>query len=343
MADMSLAAIRTARARGPVLQLERSRIKQAPRLAVSRRVVVRAEVPRAGRDVGETSESASPKVAGSANSPADAYAPEADAVKEELLGMRERLLADPSFPVKMGIECGIGIFTKMTAEKAKREDNFMKEIDFVAANVLMAIFADFMLTWLPAPTMSFMRGTPSKGVFSKMFAGCPDNAFQKVLPGAIPYTFGQRVGAVVRNGGKLLAVSASQMGYRRSGQPWIPHGQRQMARRIWQKPAWPMASTWQYQATYATRLWQARHPIVRSWLESGAHLSQLCGLKSCASCGFAGVIEERGIETVFRGKPGVCHACSFVVRTLNTFLGSLLWVDFVRLCGMQKAPEKASA
>jgi hypothetical protein len=28
---------------------------------------------------------------------------------------------------------------------------------------------------------------------------------------------------------------------------------------------------------------------------------------------------------------------SFVVRTANTFIGSLLWVDFVRLLGMQKA------
>lgn len=33
-----------------------------------------------------------------------------------------------------------------------------------------------------------------------MFAGCPDNAFQKVPPGYAPFTAGQRVGAVVRNG-----------------------------------------------------------------------------------------------------------------------------------------------
>ena len=65
------------------------------------------------------------------------------------------MLADPSFPVKLAIECGIGIFTKCTAEKAKREEQFWNEIDFVAANVLMAIIADFMLTWMPAPTLSY--------------------------------------------------------------------------------------------------------------------------------------------------------------------------------------------
>ena len=41
-------------------------------------------------------------------------------------GFRERLLADPSFLVKVGIEVGIGIFTKSSAEYAKRGENFSK-------------------------------------------------------------------------------------------------------------------------------------------------------------------------------------------------------------------------
>ena len=31
----------------------------------------------------------------------------------------------------------------------------MQELDFVLANVIMALVADFMLVWLPAPTLSF--------------------------------------------------------------------------------------------------------------------------------------------------------------------------------------------
>ena len=53
-----------------------------------------------------------------------------------------------------------------------------------------------------------------------------------------------------------------------------------------------------------------------------------------------GIVEERGIEAVFKGNHQLCHLLSFIVRTGNTFVGSLLWVDFVRLCGMQKAAEK---
>lgn len=62
-----------------------------------------------------------------------------------------------------------------------------------------------------------------------------------------------------------------------------------------------------------------------------------------ASPGTAGVVEERGIETFFKGNHQLCHLLSIVVRTANTFVGSLLWVDFVRLCGLQKAGEKEVA
>lgn len=44
----------------------------------------------------------------------------------------------------------------------------------------------------------------------------------------------------------------------------------------------------------------------------------------------AGIIEERGIEVLFKGNHSLCHLLSFLVRTGNTFVGSLLWVDFVR-------------
>ncbi len=31
----------------------------------------------------------------------------------------------------------------------------LQELDFVLANVMMALIADFMLVWLPAPTLSY--------------------------------------------------------------------------------------------------------------------------------------------------------------------------------------------
>ena len=97
-------------------------------------------------------------------------------------------MADPSFFVKLGIECGIGIGTKCAAEAEKRKGRFSKELDFVTANVIMAIIADFMLVWLPAPTMSFATATACKtpqNALARFFSCCPDNAFQKVPKGAL--------------------------------------------------------------------------------------------------------------------------------------------------------------
>lgn len=43
----------------------------------------------------------------------------------------------------------------------------------------MAIVADFMLVWLPAPTVSLKPPLAvSAGHLSKFFYNCPDNAFQ---------------------------------------------------------------------------------------------------------------------------------------------------------------------
>ncbi len=49
----------------------------------------------------------------------------------------------------------------------------------MSANVLMALLADFMLVWLPAPTLALGAKKASSGLLN-VFAGCPDNAFQRV-------------------------------------------------------------------------------------------------------------------------------------------------------------------
>lgn len=46
----------------------------------------------------------------------------------------------------------------------------------------MAIIADFMLVWLPAPTVSLRPPLAvSAGPIAKFFYGCPDNAFQVIV------------------------------------------------------------------------------------------------------------------------------------------------------------------
>lgn len=233
-------------------------------------------------------------------------------------GFRERLLGDPSFPVKVGIECGIGVVTKVTAEKTKRGDSFWPEIDFVGANVVMAIIADFMLTWIPAPTLSYAPRKATSNALLRFFASCPDNAFQRVPPGMDAFTLGQRFGAIARNGGKLLGVGfcASMLGV---GLTNILVAIRQMVDPGWAPPNKPQN-------------------VLQTSTAYGVYMSVSSNLRYQM---IAGIVEERGIETIFKGNHQLCHVLSFIVRTANTFVGSLLWVDFVRLCGMQKASTPA--
>ncbi|EIE26551.1 hypothetical protein COCSUDRAFT_46136 [Coccomyxa subellipsoidea C-169] len=228
-------------------------------------------------------------------------------------GFRERLLADPSFLVKVGIEVGIGIFTKSSAEYAKRGENFSQELDFVLANVIMALVADFMLVWLPAPTLSFKsKSAVQKSGILGFLASCPENAFQRVQPGYTPFTVGQRAGAVVRNGSKLLAVGfgASLFG--------VSITNLLIAVRQQLDPTWvPLNSPQNVLAM------------------SAAYSSYMAVSSNLRYQVIAGIVEERGIEAVFASNPALCSALSFIVRTSNTFLGSLMWVDYLRLLGLQ--------
>ncbi|XP_042008810.1 protein RETICULATA-RELATED 4, chloroplastic-like [Salvia splendens] len=231
-------------------------------------------------------------------------------------GFKERLLADDLFLTKVGIECGVGIFTKTAAELEKRRENFSKELDFVLADVVMAIIADFMLVWLPAPTVSLRPALAvSAGGLSKLFYGCPDNAFQVALAGT-SYSFVQRIGAIVRNGAKLFAVgtSASLVG---TGVTNLLITARKAIDKSFAGEAEDI-------------------PILSTSAAYGVYMSVSSNLRYQV---LAGVIEQRILEPLLHEHKLVLSAVCFAVRTGNTFLGSLMWVDYARWIGIQRVRE----
>ncbi|KAH7291695.1 hypothetical protein KP509_29G029100 [Ceratopteris richardii] len=230
-------------------------------------------------------------------------------------GFRERLLADDLFLTKVAIECGVGIFTKTAAELERRREKFKKELDFVFADVVMALIADFMLVWLPAPTVSLRPIAAQAGGLAKFFYGCPDNAFQVAVRGT-SYTVLQRAGAIVRNGAKLLMVgtSASLIG------TGITNGLIYVRRAV-DKDF--MADT-------------EDMPIFSTSLAYGVYMAVSSNLRYQI---LAGVIEQRILEPWLHNQKLALSAACFAVRTGNTFLGSLMWVDYARWVGVQKARE----
>ncbi|XP_020250485.1 protein RETICULATA-RELATED 4, chloroplastic [Asparagus officinalis] len=229
---------------------------------------------------------------------------------------QERLLADDLFLAKVAMECGVGIFTKTAAEWERRRENFMKELDFVIADVVMAIVADFMLVWLPAPTVSLKPPIAiSAGAISKFFYSCPENAFQVALAGT-SYSFLQRLGAIARNGSKLFLVgtSASLIG---TGVTNALIRTRKAVDKDYDGEADEV-------------------PILSTSVAYGVYMAVSSNLRYQI---LAGIIEQRILEPLLHNHKLMLSALCFAVRTGNTFVGSLLWVDYARLVGIQKVRE----
>ncbi|CAK8575443.1 unnamed protein product [Lathyrus sativus] len=228
-------------------------------------------------------------------------------------GFRERLLADDLFLAKVAMECGVGIFTKTAAELEKRKENFTKELDFVCADVVMAIVADFMLVWLPAPTVSLRPPlSVSAGFIAKFFFGCPENAFQVALAGS-SFSLIQRIGAIVRNGAKLFAVG--------TGASLVGTGVTNAlinARKVVDK-------------SFADEAEEV--PVLSTSVAYGVYMAVSSNLRYQI---LAGIIEQRILDPLLHQNKLLLSAVCFAVRTGNTFLGSLLWVDYARWVGVQK-------
>ncbi|XP_020114347.1 protein RETICULATA-RELATED 4, chloroplastic-like [Ananas comosus] len=231
-------------------------------------------------------------------------------------GFKERLLADDLFLTKVAIECGVGIFTKTAAEWERRRDKFPKELDFVFADVVMAIIADFMLVWLPAPTVSLKPPLAlSAGPIAKFFYSCPDNAFQVALAGT-SYSVLQRVGAIVRNGSKLFVVG--------TGASLIGTGITNVLINIRKA----------FDKDFASEAEDV--PVLSTSIAYGVYMAVSSNLRYQI---LAGIIEQRMLEPLLHNRKLALSAMCFAVRTGNTFLGSLMWVDYARWIGIQKIRE----
>ncbi|KAK4763023.1 hypothetical protein SAY86_008791 [Trapa natans] len=227
-------------------------------------------------------------------------------------GFKERLLADDLFLAKVAMECGVGIFTKTAAEYERRRENFFKELEIVFADVVMAIIADFMLVYLPAPTVSLRPAlAKNAGSIAKFFYSCPDNAFQIALPG-ISYTLMQRLGSIAGNGAKLFAVgTTSSLVGTAVTNAFIN------ARKV-------------VDTSSAGEVENV--PILSTSAAYGVYMAVSSNLRYQV---LAGVIEQRILEPLLHKHKLMLSAICFAVRTGNTFLGSLLWVDYARWVGIQ--------
>nr|AFK42722.1 unknown [Lotus japonicus] len=231
-------------------------------------------------------------------------------------GFKERLLGDDLFLTKLIMECTVVTFTKAAAELERRKEKFTKELDFVVANVVTGIVTGFVLVWFPAPILSLKPPLAvSAGPIAKLFYGCPENAFQVALAGT-SYTILQRIGAIVRNGAKLFVVGtgASLVGIGITNA--LINAQKVVNKTL---------------AVEVENL-----PVISTSVAYGVYMVVVSNLRYQV---LAGIIEQRILEPWLHHNKLILTGAYFVVRTANTYWGSLLWVDFARWVGVQKIKD----
>lgn len=232
--------------------------------------------------------------------------------------LRDRFLADRLFLLKILIEEGIGLCGKLSAEYQQRRSNFWKEGEFVTANLIMALLADFALVFFPAPSVSL--AAPSKvtktGIrawFSKLSANLPSNVFQTDRP----FTLAQRAGGYAMKASQLFAVGflccftgvmlTNTLVYIRE----------------------------RVDSSYNSKT-AKQNPLVMSSL-----YAIFLGLSSGTRYQLVNGVESHIFPRLFAKAPAIVEQCAtFGLRYANTFWGSQQWVMFARFTNVQKrAPE----
>lgn len=91
-----------------------------------------------------------------------------------------RLMADPEFLVKLGVEQALTIGAALAYEVSHRGDNFKKEWDLALTNVATLAASNAALVWMMAPSRSY--GAAHKYSWQSMLHNMPNYVFDKEGP-----------------------------------------------------------------------------------------------------------------------------------------------------------------
>jgi len=117
--------------------------------------------------------------------------------------IRDRIIADPRFLFKLGVEVGIDYCCATIAEVRKRADKFWDELEFYFSDIIVGVVVDGALVTMMAPRAlmgAMPRPVASGGILGairKYTTSLPSSMFEKSIPGARVFTVSQRLMCVV--------------------------------------------------------------------------------------------------------------------------------------------------
>jgi hypothetical protein len=225
-------------------------------------------------------------------------------------GMRNRFLADRLFLLKIAIEEGLGVAGKLSAEYERRRENFFREGEFVVANLISALLADFALVYLPAPSVALSRSSVRSNWLTRLATELPSNVFQTDRP----FTLAQRAGGFALKGAQLFVVGFVCCAVGAAVTNGLVYVRERVDKSY--KPATQKTNVLAVSALYAIFL----------GVSSGSRYQLING------------IESHIFPRLFANTPHLFEqAATFLLRYGNTFWGSQQWVIFCRLTNVQKS------
>lgn len=242
-------------------------------------------------------------------------------VSGTIQGFKERATYDPQFVTKLSIEMLVGFVTQMIAEVGKRGANSLAEVDFIVADLVMGLSANFAAVYLSAPTgASGAKGNAdgkASATVKSFWDSCPDNAFQKTSEGRT-FSLLQRFGAILKVAPKLFWIGFAAMAVG-TGFTSLLSGARAVC-----------ANGLSSVAVSTSGAIVSALALCKTSIAIGAYLAVSTNLRYQI---VAGIMEERVLDPLFLNMypSKFCHGLgSFVVRTTNTFVGSAMMVDFLK-------------
>jgi hypothetical protein len=243
-------------------------------------------------------------------------------LSDTIQGFKDKASFDKKFITKLSVELCVGFVTQLVAEFSKRGAQTMVEFDFVIANLIMGLFANFFSVYLTAPSLKSSTAPKldkKETKFTKFSDGCPDNAFQKVTTLGPNFSIVQRIFSVFKVAPKLFVIGFVAMALGTGFTTILS-----LARSFIQQGAkLSFFSGLINQSTINGFI-----DLLRNSFAIGVYLAVSSNLRYQF---IAGILETRIIEPVFSKLPILQTIGSFVARTANTYVGAAMMVDYLKL------------
>lgn len=217
---------------------------------------------------------------------------------------------------------------QVLAEWDRRREKLMDELDFAFADVLTCLVANFAAVLIAAPSVAGAAVASSS-------RNIPANMFQMVPPGARPYALSDRLISPFLKVPTLFAVGmvASLLGY---GTTSVLTSLRNCVASKHDLPLPAAPRKWlggKKEVALKEEEAAQKIPVFKTSLAVGAFLAVSTNVRYQL---ISGVVEERGIAKLLAHNKLADHLASFVVRSCNTYIGSVHMIDFLKVLGLQQ-------